>query len=385
LGLPFDAQGRAYLFDGRTGALKLTFNNPAPVDLDDFGTALAGGDGRVFIATDGLDDRIYGFSTSDGSLLHTISSPDGRGGNFAAAVAYGSGSVLTSAPSYTIPFGMQSVGRAYLFDAASGLLQRPLPNPEPKTGDAFGIGDSLALFANRALIGAYLDDLPGDSNPQTDNQGRVWVFDRVTGQTVFTLENPNPQKPPPGFLSDAFGRNVAANEYVTVVGAHFDDSSGVDESGTVYVFDSDTGSLRHTLFSPQPESLGGFGLSVALTPGGDVLVGASSTSVDGILPAGHVYLFDGMTGSLLLDIPNPEPGRLGPFGGSVAATADRIFVSLPSAPAVYVYEGIPEPSSLVLGITILVFLLGTVVVQGRKRRAPLVLTERQSMGRRTAL
>jgi hypothetical protein len=359
------------LFDGRTGAIKLTFNNPAPTDLDGFAQSVAGGDGRVFITTRGLDDRIYGFSTTDGGLLHTIPNPDGRGGNFAAWVAYGSGSVLTSSPSYfDVPLQMGTVGRAYLFDARNGLLQRPLPNPEPNIGDAFGIGASLAVFGNRAVVGADTDDLPGDSNSQTNNQGRVWVFDRLTGQTVFTLENPNPQKPPPQFLSDWFGSNVAADEHAIVVGARFDDTSGIEDSGAVYVFDSATGALRHTLFSPHPGRLGLFGWSVAVTPDGNVLVGELNTAVNGIESAGHAYLFDGMTGSLLLDIPNPEAGRAGGFGASVAATEQGIFVSAPSASAVFVFEGIPEPSSLILGMTLLVFVVGILVGESRKRRAP---------------
>jgi outer membrane protein assembly factor BamB len=337
----------------------LTFNNPAPADLDDFAPALAGGDGRVFIATHGLDDRIYAFSTTDGGLLHTISNPDGQGGNFATWVAYGSGSVLTSSPAYFDPgLQMDIVGRAYLFDARNGLLQRPLPNPEPKAGDAFGSGKSLAVFGNRAVVGADTDDLPGDTQPDGDNPGRVWVFDRLTGQTVFTLENPNPQKSPPNFFSDWFGSRIAASDEVIAVGALFDHTSGIEDSGTVYIFDSETGVLRHTLFGPQSERNGRFGETIAITPDGNVLVGAWNTTILGEQATGHAYLFDGMTGDLLLDIRNPELEQFGAFGVSVAATEQLVFVGAPAAGAVYVFEGIPEPSALALAGTVLAVVLG---------------------------
>jgi hypothetical protein len=204
----------------------------------------------------------------------------------------------------------------------------------------------LAVFGNRAVVGAEGDDLPGDNHPDGDNPGRVWVFDRLTGHTVFTLENPNPQ-PRPNF-SDSFGHRVAASEHVIVVGAAFDDTAGFENAGTVYVFDSDTGALRHTLFSPQPQPFGGFSQGIAVTTDGNVIVGDWNTTVNGVPSAGHVYLFDGTTGSMLLNIPNPEPGRFGPFGVSVADLDGRIVVGAPAAGSVYVFEGIPEPTSLAL-------------------------------------
>jgi hypothetical protein len=109
-----------------------------------------------------------------------------------------------------------------------------------------------------------------------------------------------------------------------------------------------------------------------LTPQGDILVGAWGTTVNGIDGAGHVYLFDGSTGSLLLDIPNPEPSEFAQFGWSVDAMANRIIVGamsantstngeiLPATGVVYVFA-IPEPHATSLVLTIL--LIG---VRGRR-------------------
>jgi hypothetical protein len=116
-------------------------------------------------------------------------------------VAYGSGSLLVSNPSFDMPPALRAVGRAYLFDSATGGLVLTLPNPEPKTRDIFGGSiSSLAVFGNRVVVGASDDDLPGDDRPDGDNPGRAWIFDRLTGASLLTIENPNPQKGPPHFF-----------------------------------------------------------------------------------------------------------------------------------------------------------------------------------------
>jgi outer membrane protein assembly factor BamB len=342
-----DAPGRAYLYEGTTGKLKLTFDNPEPTNQDVFGFALSGGDGRAFISTSGLEARVYAFDAGSGKLLHTIEDPSGQGGGFGTGVTYADGSLLVADPSFSLNAQLFSVGQAYLFDATTGHLELTLPNPEPSRQEIFGNGISLSILDNQLVVGAMGDD---------SDDGRVWAFDRATREHRIALENPNPERPSQMPFSDWFGFAVAANEEIIAVGAQEDDTSGSDGSGTVYVFDSDTGALLHTLFSPQAEMNGEFGRSVAVTPEGNILVGAWRTSVNGIEGAGHAYLFDGLTGSLLLDLPNPEPGRLDAFGWSVAATDSRIIVSaheddfgaFPSTGAVYVFEAIPEPSTLAL-------------------------------------
>ena len=176
-----------------------------------------------------------------------------------------------------------------------------------------------------------------------NDAGRVWVFDRQTGQTLFRLENPNPA----ARFFDWFGWSVAANDSIIAVGAQEDGTDGHEASGTVYLFDSNTGALKHTLFSPQSNEHGDFGSSLALTPDGDVLVGAWGTTADGIERAGRAFLFDGDTGSLLLDLMNPDIDQYHGFGWSVAAGESGLVIGSLSGD-VLVFEAIPEPSSLVL-------------------------------------
>jgi outer membrane protein assembly factor BamB len=351
LGLPIDATGRAYLFDGETGKHRQTFNLPEPMEGDTFASSLAGGDGRVFISARGAPARVYSFDATSGQHLYTIGEPTRFHNAFGAQLAYDGGSVLISSPAFGVPFGPQTIGQAGLFDAVTGQLLRPLPNPEPKPGDNFGT--SVAVFEDRAIVGAMLDDLPGDDRPDGDNPGRVWVFDRLTGEIISILENPNPQKIPPFFLSDGFGWSVAANADVIAVGARQEDANGVNNSGAAYVFDAESGVLKHTLLSPILDENANFGGSVSITPSGHVLVGASGASVDGFSAAGRAYLFDSITGDLLLDIQNPDPARISGFAFSTVATDRRIFIGSPTDEAVYVFESIPEPSSLVLAGSLL--------------------------------
>ncbi len=355
---PDTGVGRAYLFDGITGDLKFSLNNPALMDHDEFAGALTGGDGQIFVSARGLQERIYVFDSQDGNMLGEIRDPNGplpgtRGGltGFGSGLGYGDGSLLVTAPSFDLSSELRNVGQAYSFDGMSGQLKHTYENVEPKVNDTLGSGVSVAMLRDKVVIGAILDDLPGDDGPDGDNPGRVWVFDRDSGSVAFTLENPNPESR----FFDWFGWSVAANEDIVVVGAREDGTSGIDGSGTVYVFDTLTGDLRHTLFSPQPEDNGEFGNAVAITPDGSILVGAWGTSVSEVEGAGHVYLFDGVSGDLLLDVPNPEPTEFASFGWSVTALDNRIVVGslqagiddMPATGAVYVFFTVPEPTTAV--------------------------------------
>jgi outer membrane protein assembly factor BamB len=350
-GRPF--VGRAHVFDGRTGDLRFTLDEPEPTRFEPgFGRSLSAGEGSIFV---GSLNRAYAFDAQTGNLRLQIDPPDNDGDGFASNVAYGSGSLLVSEPSQSTG-GLEgiAVGQAHLFAAATGQLIRTIPNPEPSRQEAFSIGFSLAVFGDKLAVGSIADN---------SFAGRVWGFDRNTGETLYRLENPNPE----ARFFDWFSFSVAANAAIIAVGANEDATSGFDGSGTVYVFDAVTGALRHTLVSPQPEIEGEFGRLVTITPQGDVLVGAYGESVNGIEGAGRAYLFDGETGSLLLNIPNPEPD-VGVFGWSVAASEGAIFVGSPAKQAVYVFETIPEPTSMLLAMTLVISALGFTIVRRLRAR-----------------
>ena len=112
--------GSAYLFDGDTGVLKRTFNNPTPGQSDFFGYAVAGMGPNVLV----------------GAYQDDTSASDS--------------------------------GSAYLFDGATGTLLGTFNNPTPAISDYFG--QSLAAFDDAIVVGAPEDD------QWAANSGVIHVF-----------------------------------------------------------------------------------------------------------------------------------------------------------------------------------------------------------------
>ena len=193
-----DSAGAVYLFDGTTGALLQTFLNPDPDPgepdnvLDEFGRTIAAVGGNVLVGdayNDGATLRnlgtVYLFDGATGALLLTIQDPSptpqfddffglavaALGSNLVVTAAHAAylldgttGAVLqtftpaaycpaAAASGNTVLFGC-GVGR--MFDATSGALLRTLLDPTP---DAFeiGFGNAVALLGADAVVGSYLD------------------------------------------------------------------------------------------------------------------------------------------------------------------------------------------------------------------------------------
>ena len=75
-----------------------------------------------------------------------------------------------------------------------------------------------------------------------------------------------------------------------VVGAPGETVNGQTAAGHAYVFDATTGSLIATLTSPNAQSGGEFGFSVAISSSG-VIVGAPGETSSGLTQAGNAYSF----------------------------------------------------------------------------------------------
>ena len=83
-----------------------------------------------------------------------------------------------------------------------------------------------------------------------------------------------------------------------------------------------------TLVSPNPENLGYFGCSVSgagdVNNDGydDVIVGTLREDTDGVTDAGTAYVFSGPAGELLFPLASPDPQDLGIFGAAVSGAGD---------------------------------------------------------------
>ena len=95
-------------------------------------------------------------------------------------------------------------------------------NPTPETDDLFG--DSVSISGNYAVVVAL------GSDDGAINSGSAYVYDVLTGDLIFTIDNPTPA------IDDNFGRGgVSIEGNIITVGAQRDDTAGVD-SGSVYTY-----------------------------------------------------------------------------------------------------------------------------------------------------
>lgn len=205
--------------------------------------------------------------------------------------------------------GSITSGSAYLFDSVTGAeIVKLLPN-DGAFDDQFGA--SIAISNGVVAIGAPGDDDNGNSS------GSVYLFDAVTGTQFVKLQ------PSDGSSFDYFGESIAMGNGVVAIGARGDDDNG-SFSGSVYLFDSTTGTQLSKLRPNDGVAGDAFGGSLAIH-GGLVAIGASGDDDSGI-NSGSAYLFDTATGVQLAKfLPNDGTANLS-FGSSIAINNGMVAV-----------------------------------------------------------
>ncbi len=227
--------GAAYLLT-TNGTLLTTFQNPDPIFIGNFGSALSGvGKDHVVIGANNNDPntqfsgRAYLFTTG-GDLVTTYTNPAPvAGGRLGESVAgMGSDRVLIGAVGNKA--GGFNGGMAYLFDLGGNVLAT-FTNPVPRNTAGFGHGLAV-VGGDRALIGAFFND----TGTGLGTTGAAYLFD-TNGTLLATYSNPTPAP------RDRYGYAIAAlGQNLFVVGADGDyvgadgDSAGVEAAGSVYVY-----------------------------------------------------------------------------------------------------------------------------------------------------
>lgn len=158
---------------------------------------------------------------------------------------------------------------------------------------------------------------PNDTYEGFPGVGNVYVFNATTGSLAYTLNAPE------SYRYQRFGYSVAIGS-VIVVGTPYVNYG----NGAAYVFNSTTGALISTLTSPDPQEYGEFGLSVA-TSGNIAVVGAPFESSNGLTYAGNAYVFNAETGALITSLTSPNAQASGLFGQSVATNGKVAVVGAP--------------------------------------------------------
>jgi len=191
-------------------ALVQTFLNPTPAADDGFGYSVAALGSNVLVGAP-FDDTgttnagaVYLFDGSTGALLRTFQQPTpGAGDNFGYSVATLGNNVLVGAPFNST--GATNAGTAYLFDGSTGLCSRPslTPSQQPTTTSAIRWRGGQQRFG-RSRYNTHLTPRPG--------QCTYLKFDRGLLRTFL-----NPRPPSETFSAPpcGVGNNVLLGHRVT--------------------------------------------------------------------------------------------------------------------------------------------------------------------------
>ena len=186
-----------------------------------------------------------------------------------------------------------SVALAFLALSLAGVsntavAETPVVNEIQKVlasdkGDSDYFGHSVALDGDTAVIGAWTSDDSG-----TTSTGAAHVFNRVGGIWTEQAKLLASDKA----VGDFFGYSVALEGDTAVIGALYEDDSGTDGNGAVYVFTRAGGiwTEQAKLLASDKADGDFFGRSVALD-GDTAIIGASSSDDSGEYDNGAAYVF----------------------------------------------------------------------------------------------
>ena len=234
---------------------------------------------------------------------------------FGVSIAGGEGNRVLIGAMYNDGQG-EDTGAAYLFDSFLDSQLFKLEAPDAGEGDRFG--NAVAMNNQTLAVGAYLHD-----GPMRD-MGAVYLFDRDTGAFVTKLM--------PEWLSEdaEFGRSLAIDNDLLVVGAPVHDTNGIGNSGLALVYDiSDPSSpeLVTQLIPSDPGASDYFGFRVDID--GD-LVGVTAINHEtgtSFCNSGAAYLFDAVSGEQYARLIADDLECEAYFGYDIALNSEVMLVS----------------------------------------------------------
>ena len=239
---------------------------------------------------------------------------------FGNAVGITGNSIIVGSHFADLPSNADA-GAAYVFQRSGTTwseLQKLTPTAAVVLGDNFG--ESIAMSAGRAAIGAS-----GDDTPETA-AGAVYVFTESGGlygpQQKITIPN--------GTNGDRFGSSVAIENNLLVAGAREDTPVvGQTARGSAYIYEfvGTSWITRGQIIASDGATADRFGWSVAVS-NNSIAVGAREDDTTAGADAGSTYIFsrvgNGWSETQKLTPSDPVNGDR--FGSSVALLADTLIV-----------------------------------------------------------
>jgi hypothetical protein len=227
----------------------------------------------------------------------------------------GRGDMLVGAESEDVG-SVTSAGQAHLFSGATGAPLYTLESPDPNHVGYFGhavvgLGDVDGDGRGDLLIGAPYET----TDPELSEAGRAYVFSGASGALLRTLASPNGEdRGFFGYTVSAVPDADGDGAPDLLIGALLEDpGASPTDAGRAYLVSGSSGAVLATLASPGEQLAGQFGRAVAGVPDadgdgrGDLLVGAPFEDRSGISDGGNVYLFSGALGSAAAVVPEIEP------------------------------------------------------------------------------
>ena len=229
-----------------------------------------------------------------------------------------------------------NAGAAYVFTRTGTVWSEQAKLLASDGGAQDGVGSSVAIFEDTALLGAPSDDEQGT------NAGAAYVFTRVgttwSEQAKLLASD--------GEAQDQFGNSVALDDDYGLIGAHQDDDQG-SNAGAAYVFmqEADTWSEQTKLLASDGSAANFFGTGVALY-GQRAVVGAPREGTQGNnAGAAYVFIRTGPVWTEQSRLLASDGSANAWFGDSVALSATTAVVGASSddteavnAGAVYFYD-----------------------------------------------
>jgi len=314
--------------------LMQTFDNPADVDTDYFGVDIDVSSLYTISGAEGDDQdaynsgRAYIFSNETGETLHTLINPNGYDtpdrDEFGHSVAITDTHAAVGAWMEDDADGSYA-GKVYVFNPSTGELLYTLDDPNMfDTSDSDEFGTSVALSENYLIVGAY-----EESQLNHWYVGAAYIFDVNTGTLLWSLEDPRGSS---GYEYDYFGWSVGITDNYAIVGAYREGLT----SGYVYIYDTKTGALLHSIENPNDQDTPNydeFGWSVDISDTYAIVGAHYEEGVGDSYNAGAAYIFDVVTGLLVQTIQNTniQGTYKDYFGSSVAISDTHAIIGSPDA------------------------------------------------------
>jgi hypothetical protein len=238
-----------------------------------------------------------------GDQLAKLLATDGAAGDrFGRSVAISGNRAIVGA--YFDDVGAHDSGSAYVFDATTGAHLAKLVPDDGGWEDYFGI--SVAISGNTAIVGSAYT-----------GSGSAYVFDVTTGAQLTKLV------PSDGANLDFFGGSVAISGNIAIVSSVGDDDKG-DRSGASYLFNVTTGTQLAKLRARDGAPGDDFGTEVAIS--GNIAVVGALYDDDRGLNSGSAYLFDVTTRTQIRKLLAVDGAAGDYFGGSVSISGNRAII-----------------------------------------------------------